>query len=206
MTQLNPHSPYSHSQIVFIGAEGICIAADDVKMFLKAPDYEVFLYNSTSKQYTRAPLSSWLSKYGALPFAKTGKYIVKASTGTIGGVAAQQSFMMLGKGADARKQREIWTTEAIDVSEKVQHILQHMCGVPEGSVSGVPLRVIRGLGDGKPEYMLNTLSVKKIATPKAAFTQPVGYQKVASELTLMLHYGKQDALKDLLEGTTDSRK
>ncbi len=206
LTQINPQSPYSQSQIVFIGAEGICLSADDVKMFLPAPKYEISVYNSTSKQYYHAPLDTWLSRYGALPFSKTHKYMSKAFTGKIAGIPAQQAFMMQGEGNKAVKLREIWSTDAVEATEKVQHILQHMCGVPEGSVSGIPLRVIRLEAGGKREVLLNTMVAKKIPTPKDAFKQPTGYKKVNSELTLLLRYGKKNALNDLFEGTTDSRK
>lgn len=206
VTQLNPNSPYSHSQIVFIAPEGVSILADDVKFYMPAPDYPIAIYNTSSKQYFEAPLNAWLSKFGALPFAKTGKYMLKTASGRIGGVAADQYYMMQGKGKEARKQREVWATETIDANHHVKEILQHMCGLPEGSVAGVPLRVIRLLDGGKQDVLLNTLSVKRIPTPKNLLKRPTGFTKVQSELALMMNYGKNNELKELLEGTTNSRK
>lgn len=206
LTQLNPNSPYSHSQIVIVAPEGVSILADDVKLYMPAPDYKISIYNTTSRQYFEAPLKAWLGKFGALPFSKTGKYMQRFSTGTIGGVAAEQYYIMHGKGADARKQREVWVTGVVNTSRQVQEILQHMCGLPEGSVAGVPLRVIRLLPGGKQDVLLNTLSVKRVATPKGLMKHPSGYVKVQNELALMMNYGKSDELKELLEGTTNSRK
>lgn len=182
------------------------ISADDVKLFVPAPLKDVAIYNSSQKQFYKAPLKSWFSKYGALPFSKTHKYMLKAARGKIGNVAADQYFMMQGKGSDARKLREVWTTDAIETERPVKEILQHLCGLPEGSVEGVPLRVTRLENAGRQEVILNTLSVKRIPSPKNAFKQPTGYRQVHSELSLMLNYGKQSELKDLLEGTTNSRK
>lgn len=206
LTQVNPNSPYSHSQVTIIAPEGVCISADDVKLFMPAPNYEVSIYNNSSKEFYRAPLKVWMSKYGAQPFSKSGKYMKKFGSGEIGGVAAEQYFMMRGEGAQAHKEREVWSTKAIQANTEVQHILQHICGMPEGSIDGVPLRVVRLLAQGHSELLLNTLSVKKVASPKGAFVQPSGYKKVNNELTLMMNYGKNGDLKDLLEGTTDSRK
>ena len=206
LTQLNPNSPYSHSQIALISREGIVISADDVKLFVPTPHKEVAIYNSTQKQFYKGPLKSWFSKYGALPFSKTHKYMLKAAHGKVGNVEADQYFMMQGKGKDARKLREVWTTDAIEVERPVKEILQHLCGLPEGSVDGVPLRVTRLEDSGRNDVILNTLSVKRIPSPKNAFKQPAGYRQVQSELALMVNYGKQSALKDLLEGTTNSRK
>jgi hypothetical protein len=205
LTQLNPNSPYSHSQIALIGKEGIVISADDVKLFVPAPFKDVGIYNSSQKQYFIGPLKTWFGKYGALPFSKTHKYMAKGVRGKIGNVEADQYFMMQGQGKDARKLREVWATDVIEAERPVKEILQHLCGLPEGSVDGVPLRVMR-LEGGRKEVLLNTLSVKRIPTPKGAFTQPSNYRRVQSEITLMLNYGKQSALKDLLEGTTNSRK
>jgi len=206
LTQLNPNSPYSHSQIALLSKEGIVISADDVKLFVLAPYAEVAIYNSSQRQYFRGPLKNWFSKYGALPFSKTHKYMAKAGTGKIGNVDATQYYMMQGTGKNARKLREVWTTDVIEAEDPVKRILQHLCGLPEGCVEGVPLRVTRLEVAGHKDVLLNTLTVKRIPSPKNAFKQPAGYKLVPNELALMLNYGKQNELKELLEGSTNSRK
>jgi len=199
LTQINPNSPYSHSQIVLIAPQGVNIAADDVKLFMIAPDYKVSIYNSSSHEYFQAPAKEWMKKYGAHPFSQTGKYITKGITGKIDSLAANQYFMMHGAKEKAQKQREIWTTEVIEADPNVKAALRHMCGLPEGSVTGVPLRVIRLLGGGHKEVMLNTTTVKRIPVPKNAFLEPTGYKKVKSEVQLMMNYGKNSDLKNFLE-------
>lgn len=206
LTQLNPNSPYSHSQVVLIAPEGVQISASDVKFYMPAPNYDIAIYNTSTQSYYAAPLKEWLSKYGASPFSKTGKYMQKGGTGKISGLNADQYFMMHGKGKQARKLREVWSTTSLGTDKRVAEILQHMCGLPEGSVDGVPLRIIRFTDRGREELFVNTLSVKHLTTPKNAFKQPAGYKKVKSQLELMINYGKDSELKDLLEGTTDSRK
>lgn len=200
LTQTNPNSPYSHSQLVLIAPQAVNISADDVKMFMVAPDYKVSIYNTTSHEYYQAPAKEWMKKYGAHPFSQTGKYITKGISGKVGSIPANQYFMMHGEKEKAQKQREIWTTEAIDTNPNVKEALRHMCGLPEGSVTGVPLRVVRLIGRDHKEVLLNTSAVKRIPAPKNAFLEPTGYKKVKSEVQLMMNYGKNSDLKDLLEG------
>ncbi len=199
LTQINPNSPYSHSQLVLIAPQGVNISADDVKLFMVAPDYKVSLYNSSSREYYQAPAKEWMKKYGAHPFSQTGKYIQKGVIGKVGSLSSNQYFMMHGAKGKAEKQREIWTTEAIDTSSNVKAVLRHMCGLPEGSVTGIPLRVIRFLSGGHKDVMLNTTTAKRIPVPKNAFLEPTGYKKVKSEVQLMMNYGKNRDLKNFLE-------
>ncbi len=206
LTQLNPYSPYSHSQIVLISPQGVQISASDVKFFMPAPKYDIAIYNITTQRYYAAPLKEWLSKYGASPFSKTGKYMRKIGSGKVAGLSADQYYMMHGQGKQAKRLREVWATTALGTDKQVSEILQHLCGLPEGSVTGVPLRVIRVVENGRDEMFIDTLSVKNVATPKNAFKQPTGYTKVKSQLELMINYGQNSELKDLLEGTTNSRK
>ena len=206
LTQLNPNSPYSHSQIVLIAPQGVQISASDVKFFMPAPNYDIAIYNTTTQTYYAAPLKEWLSKYSANPFSKTGKYMQKSGAGKVAGLDAERYFMMHGQGRNARKLREVWATTAIGADKHVAEILQHMCGLPEGSVDGVPLRIVRFMENGREDMWVNTLTVKRIATPKNAFKQPTGCKKAKSQLELMINYGENSDLKGLLEGTTNSRK
>ncbi len=143
LTQQNPNSPYSHSQIVLISPQGVNIATDDVKLFMVAPDYKMSMYNSSSREYYQAPAKQWLSKYGAHPFFADRQIHQKGISGKVASIPANQYFLMHGINEKAQKQREIWTTEAIDTNPNVKAALIHICGLPDGAVSGVPLRVTK---------------------------------------------------------------
>jgi len=199
LQQLNPKSPYSQSQVVLINEEGVNVAADDVKLFVVPPDYLVSFYNRSSRECYRATAKEWTSKYGARPFSQSGKWMKKGINAKIDSLPANQYFMMQGPKDKAGVQREIWTTEAIKTSPNVIAVLQHICGLAQGSVKGVPLKVTRFLDGGHKEVLLHTISVRRIATPKNAFVEPIGYKKVKSEIELMMNYDKNSGLKDLLD-------
>ncbi|HEY9786984.1 MAG TPA: hypothetical protein V6D17_16450 [Candidatus Obscuribacterales bacterium] len=194
--QTNPSSPYSKSQMVIACANGLRLSGSNIRVLIPAPDYKVSIFNDATHQYFEAPLDVWISKY-VRDFAKTHKHLSLCGRGRVAGLEALRYELRARQpGGPDRVLREIWIAKDLGLPKKIQDLMLAMVGLPPDY--GVPLKVTRILPDNTRENVVNTLVAKKIDLPYDAFKKPSGYKKAKSELALLLNYGKEDEIEQLM--------
>jgi len=158
-------------KIVFFNKKWIDIA--------RAPDWELYVLNPTSKIYWHTPLSKWKGTALLQSASIIDRTVKPTKTDETKKILSFTATKYVTTGTDpTRKEKEkeeYWVTKEIMLPKQIIHIIAANAGMPD--TDGFPLRVTVMRFQGvNSTTMLNTASAKQTTVPENFFNLPSGYK------------------------------
>lgn len=200
LEQENPYAP-SGKWTMTLGNTGIKCVDKSINLIIVTPQYNAFVSNSETKQFSAASHAEWLQTFfhkNINDEKSNGKYLRPGKkVGQIAGFNVKQHLLCMLESGKEKLLREVWITNDIDFPDDYCKILFQLCNLPPGT--GVPLRVSRLLRDGNREVVLNTVKATKVTINKNTFKQPENYKKLRSATAVIFSESSNKDFNDILD-------
>jgi len=147
--------------------------------FAKAPDWELYVFNPSSKVYWHTPLNKWKGTALLQSASAIDRKIKPTKTSETKKIAGFTATKYTAKGIDAAKgdveSEEYWVTKDMAVPKQISHIVSSNADVPDTD-GGFPLVVNVSRFKEKTVRTINTLTAKQTTVPEDFFKLPSGYK------------------------------
>ncbi len=163
--------------VIKVTESSMVLTSKLMSAILKAPNFDSWFFNESTKKYVLMPRSDWAKRYapgkkdmkGPFPGEKIAGFNTKKYTWAT---------------KNRHKSMELWVTKELPLSAPLQEFVSSTIGIPPAI--GMPLRMVSKFDDRPTRIDMDTKSIKKAKIPKTAFELPKGYKKCKSEMELLL--------------------
>lgn len=177
-------------QLMYISSGGVRFKHKSFTAVLEAPEFDAVVFNSSTRKYTRMPYETWMKRYGSLgrrKFTQVGKPVKVAGFTT-------QRYRMPTRNPEFMK--EFWMSRDLKFSPKISTFVSKVLNVPEDK--GLPMKISSLRRGYSPIVDWEVVSHKREVFPKKLFAVPAGYQRVESEMELLIKDSDTEGMADLL--------
>jgi hypothetical protein len=176
-----------------------------VTVIMKAPKWDMLIYNDSNKNMMETPYETWKTKFLMHRVAKDNgkkddlqKEVTK-ETKIIAGLKTHKVLFKKNRGVNNEYLPVIEAWVAPEIQPPPQFFtMMNAMGMKLGSGGGGPMRVITLNYTGNKVTTrvsaMECMSAKKIDVPMSVFAARTGYKKVNDEMALMMDEGEQDMM------------
>lgn len=182
---LHQKSAWMGYQTVYVTPAKMLFKSNLFNGLLDVNTEQVTVYNETSKQYCKLPLSEWRKRISSDILVDFGDVFENANQEA--SIAGQQTqlYRMYTKSSAGKKELsgQLWAAPDMGLPARARKAIAQIVGMPDQF--GVPLRVYR-LAEGRKVPAIDTLKIERKNLPGSLFVLPKGFTEAEDEVSLFL--------------------
>ena len=176
---------------MYLSSRGVRFKYKTFAAILAAPKFDATIFNTTTKKFSVMPHEVWVKRYGS-----SSPRNIK-SIGKISKMVGFKARAYRTKTRNGDIERDFWMTDETGIRGPIADFLAKVLNVPREK--GIPLKITVRRKGKLPEVEWEVFDYQRVNIPESRFRIPKDYEKVESEMQLLIDDDKVDGMADLLK-------